>query len=90
MKTIKKGIVFSNDIKRILCGINSLDYQYEVIPNDSIIKRVREDFEKQVNDIFNNEVTIITEEEMLQVNHLIDSEYPHCNIRQNIYIIRYE
>ena len=87
MEIIKRGIVFSNDIKRILSGINSLDYQYEVIPNDSIIKRVREDFENQTNDIFNNEVTIITEDEMLQINDLIGGEYPHCSIRQSIYKI---
>ncbi len=66
MKTIKKGIVFSNDIKRILSGINALDYQYEVIPNDKIIESVREHFKEQTNKIFNNEVTIISEEEMLQ------------------------
>lgn len=84
MKKIEKGIVFSNDIKRILSGINALDYQYEVIPNDSVIKSIREDFKKQTNNIFNNEVTIINEEEMLQINELIGGEYPHCNIRQDL------
>ena len=81
MEKIKNGIVFSYDIKRILNGINAFDYKYDFIPSDSVIKIMREDFEKEVNRIFRNNVIIITEEEMLQVNNLIIGGYPHCNIR---------
>ena len=81
MKEINKGIVFSNDIKRILNGINAYDYKYEFIPSDSIIEDVRKDFKKDVDKIFNGNVTIISESEMLEVNNLIGGEYPHCYAR---------
>ncbi len=81
MKEIKKGIVFSNDIKRILNGINAFDYSYKFIPSDSVINAVREDFKKDVNKIFRNNVTIISEEEMMDVNNLMDVLYPHCYTR---------
>ncbi len=81
MKEISKGIVFSNDIKRILNGINAYDYKYEFIPSDSIIEDVRKDFKKDVDKIFNGNVTIISESEMLEVNNLIGGEYPHCYAR---------
>ncbi len=81
MKKINKGIVFSEDIKRILNGINAFDYKYEYIPNDNIIKSVRENFKNDVNKIFDGNVTIITEEEMMNVNKLIGGEYPHCYSR---------
>ena len=80
MKTIKNGIVFSNDIKRILDGVNAFNYKYQFIPNKSIIETVRNSFKKETNKIF-NEVTIISEEEMLEVNKLIGGEYPHCYSR---------
>ena len=79
MKKIEKGIVFSDDIKRILNGINAFDYKYEFIPSDSVIDSIRLDFKKDVNKIFNGDVTIISEEEMMNINSLIGGEYPHCN-----------
>ena len=81
MRMIKKGIVFSDDIKRILNGVNAFDYQYKSVPSRSVIESVRSDFRNDVNKIFNNNVTIISEEEMLGVNELIGGEYPHCDFR---------
>lgn len=81
MKTIKKGIVFSNDIKRILNGDNSLDFQYDFVIGESVIEDIRKDFKKETDKIFNNTVTIITEDEMLEINNIIIGEYPHCNFR---------
>ena len=81
MKEIKKGIVFSYDIERILNGINAYDFKYDFIPSKSVIKDLRNDFVKYVNIIFNNDVTIVSEEEMLEVNKLIGGEYPHCYSR---------
>ena len=81
MRKIKKGIVFSDDIKRILSGVNAFDYQYKSIPSESVIDIVRSDFRNDVNKIFNDEVTIISEEEMLGVNEFIGGEYPHCYFR---------
>ena len=81
MRKIKKGIVFSDDIKRILSGVNAFDYQYKSIPSGSVIDLVRYDFRNDVNKIFNDEVTIISEEEMLGVNEFIGGEYPHCYFR---------
>ena len=81
MKEIKKGIVFSDDIKRILSGVNAFDYQYKSIPCGSVIESVRSDFRNNVNKIFNGEAIIISEEEMLGVNEFIGGEYPHCYSR---------
>ena len=81
MKKINKGIVFSDDIKRILSGINAFDYKYEFIPNNDVINSLREDFKSDVNKIFNSNVTIISEEEMMNINNLIGGEYPHCYSR---------
>ena len=81
MKKINDGIVFSDDIKRILKGINAFDYKYEYIPDDNVIDLLRENFKKEVNKIFKGRVTIIKEEEMLKVNNLIGGEYPHCYSR---------
>lgn len=80
MKEIKKGIVISNDIERILNGINAFDYKYDFIPSSEIISNIREDFERNINSIF-SDVTIISEEEMLEVNKFIGGEYPHCYSR---------
>ena len=80
METIKNGIVFSDDIKRIFSGINAFDYEYKVMPSSSVIKDVRENFKKEVNKLFNNKVTIISEDEMMNINNLIGGEYPHCNV----------
>ncbi len=69
MEQIKKGIVFSNDIERILKGNNALNFNYEKlglkIPNSTFIKSLRENFALCTNRIFDN-VTIISEEEMLK------------------------
>lgn len=88
MKKIDKGIVFSNDIFRIMKGQNALDFDYKqnglIIPNEEQIERLREDFKKDVNRIFNNEVTIFSEKEMEEFlySSLEDSwDYPHCFIR---------
>ena len=80
MKEIKKGIVISNDIERILSGINAFDYKYDFIPSSEIISNIREDFERNINSIF-SDVTIISEDEMLEVNKFIGGEYPHCYSR---------
>ncbi len=80
MKRVDKGIVFSDDIKRILNGINAFDFKYKFIPSLETIEVLRDDFKKDVNKIFDN-VTIISEEEMLSVNKFIGGEYPHCYIR---------
>ena len=77
MKEINKGIVFSNDINRILNGINAFDYKYDAIPSNDYIELLRKSFKNDVNKIFNNNVTIINEEEMLKVNKFIGGEYPH-------------
>lgn len=80
MKKISKGIVFSNDIKAILNGVNAFDFKYDFIPSGRVIDEVREDFKKEVNEIFKGNVTIIEEDEMRQVNKFIGGEYPHCII----------
>ena len=85
MKEIENKIVFSYDIKRILSGINAFDYKYDAIPSSSNIEEIRKDFEYDVNKIFNNDICIISEEDMCRVNNLIRGDYPHCNTRQNIY-----
>lgn len=88
MKTIKEGIVFSDDIKRILKGYNALNFNYEnnglIIPNKELIKDLRLDFKNDVNKIFNNKTVILTEEEMLEsINNSIKDirRYPHCIFR---------
>lgn len=69
MKKLERGIVFSNDIERILKGNNAIDYNYQenglILPEKGFIRRLREDFKKDVTRIFNGESTIIEEEEML-------------------------
>lgn len=85
MKKIKEGIVFSNDIKRILNGYNAINYSYNqrgiIIPNDYFIESLRQDFENTVNKIF-TKTTTITEEEMLTSIYKSISpflgRYPHC------------
>ncbi len=68
MRIIDKGIVFSNDIVRILNGKNALDFNYEQngmkLPSEEDIEILRADFRKDVNRIFKNNVEIISEEEM--------------------------
>lgn len=85
MKKIKEGIVFSNDIKRILNGYNAINYSYNqqgiIIPNDYFIESLRQDFENTVNKIF-TKTTTITEEEMLDSIYTsilpFLGRYPHC------------
>ena len=85
MKIIKKGIVFSNDIQRILNGYNAINYSYNQqginIPNKNFIESLRKDFSKTVNKIFTT-TTIIKEEDMLESLYSSISpflgKYPHC------------
>lgn len=85
MKKIKKGIVFSNDIERILNGYNAINYSYSkqgiIIPNKNFIENLRKDFTTTVNKIFTN-TSIISEEEMLTSIYKSISpflgKYPHC------------
>lgn len=69
MRKIKDGIVFSNDIERILRGNNAINFDYEerglVIPKDNTIEVLRDSFREDVNRIFNNKVSIVEENEML-------------------------
>ena len=86
MKTIKEGIVFSNDIERILNGYNALDFNYNEkgirIPNQIFLEEIRKDFSKDVNKIFNKKVTILSEDEMSDgFDSALDDvyrKYPHC------------
>lgn len=86
MKTIKDGIVFSNDIERILKGYNALDFNYEEkgikIPTSDFLQEIRKSFFRDVNKIFEGKVTVLSEEEMLEGFDLAlrDSfrKYPHC------------
>ena len=78
MEKISKGIVFSEDIKRILNGVNAFEFKYSFKPSDRVISEVRDDFRRDVNNIF-DEVVIISEEDMMRVNNLIGGGYPHCN-----------
>lgn len=86
MKTIKKGIVFSNDIQNILNGYNAINYSYSqngmIIPNKETIEELRNNFKKTVNKIFLGNTTIITEEEMQNsIQYAISdilNQYPHC------------
>lgn len=77
MKNIEKGIVFSEDIKMILNGINAFDYKYPFVPSDNNIKDMRADFNNTVSKIFKN-VSIISEDEMLNINNIVKAWYPHC------------
>ena len=85
MKIIKKGIVFSNDIERILNGYNAINFSYNqngiVVPNKTLIENLRQDFNTTVNKIF-TKTTTITEEEMLTSIYKCISpflgRYPHC------------
>ena len=85
MKIIKEGIVFSNDIKRILEGYNAINFSYNkqgiIIPNKNFIKSLRKDFTTTVNKIF-TQTTTIQESEMLESIYSSISpflgQYPHC------------
>lgn len=85
MKIIKNGIVFSDDIQRILNGYNAINYSYNqngmIIPSQNFIESLRKDFSTTVNKIF-TKTTTITEEEMLASIYSSIStflgRYPHC------------
>ena len=85
MKIIKEGIVFSNDIQRILKGYNAIKYSYNqqgiIIPKENTIEDLRKDFTTTVNKIF-TKTTTITEKEMLESIYSSISpflgNYPHC------------
>lgn len=85
MKTIKNGIVFSNDIERIIKGYNALSFDFKksgmMIPSCNFINGLREDFKEDVNKIFSN-VTIISEDEMYDglYESILDiyGSFPHC------------
>ena len=78
MEKISEGIVFSEDIKRILNGVNAFKFKYDFKPSDDVIREVRDDFRREVSTIFDR-VVIISEEDMMRVNDLIGGGYPHCN-----------
>ncbi len=88
MEKIEKGIIYSSDILRILKGQNAINFNYNdnglIIPSEKQIEFLRENFRKDVNKIFNNNVTIFSEEDMEQFlySSLSDSwNCPHCFIR---------
>lgn len=70
MKAINDCIVFSNDIKRILDGYNATNFDYRKVgmnpPSKEFLQQLRQDFEKDVNRIFNNQTLILSEENMLE------------------------
>ena len=78
MEKISEGIVFSEDIKRILNGVNAFKFKYDFKPSDDVIREVRDDFRREVSNIF-DKVVIISEEDMMRVNDLIGGGYPHRN-----------
>lgn len=88
MKTIKDGIVFSDDIERILKGKNALEFNYTkegfIIPNSLFIRNIREKFLEDARRIFDGKVTVLSEEEMSNgICFALDDvlwKYPHCNI----------
>ena len=88
MRKINEGIVFSNDIERILKGNNALNCNYSnrgmIIPNDNTFKVLRESFLEDTSRIF-DKVSIIEEDEMLlyMYQSIIDiyRRYPHCFVR---------
>ncbi len=80
MRTIKKGIVFSDDINLIINGNNALDYQYDgILPSKNFFESLRRDFKRETNQIFNNEVTIVSEQEMtLPLSELVLESLKIC------------
>lgn len=89
MKKLENGIVFSNDIARILKGNNALNYSYEknglILPEKEYMERLRRDFKKDTNRIFQGQSTILEEEEMLEsMNEAMKDVYgrvPHLILR---------
>ena len=68
MEIINSGVVFSNDIDLILKGKNALKYSYQdnglIIPDKSFIDNIRDDFEKETSRAYEDNITIVSEEEM--------------------------
>ncbi len=88
MKSIKDGIVFSNDIVRIMQGNNALQFNYQefcILPSDNFFRSLREDFYNSTSKIFGGKVTVIEEEEMLEGMYSsiqdVIGRYPHCILR---------
>ena len=48
MKRISNGIVISNDIKRILDGVNAFNYNYNVKVDDCVINNMRDEFKNDL------------------------------------------
>ena len=65
MEEIKKGVVFSNDINLILNGRNSLNFKYNengiIVPTDSFIRDLRDDFKKISKRTYGDDVVIVDE-----------------------------
>ncbi len=85
MRLLKNKMIFSEDIKMIFNGINAFDFKYSYVPSDSVFDSVRKDFKKDTCRIFNNDVAIIKEEEMLEVNSLLSNKTPIVTL-DKIYI----
>lgn len=93
METIKKGIVFSNDIDLIMKGKNALGFNYSenglLIPNKKIIESVRDDFAKDAKKVYESDIIIVSEEAMsYYMNKFIDlyKEYFPIVSMDEIYI----
>ena len=78
MKEISDGIVFSNDINRILNGYNALDFNYKdiglIVPNNDYIEYLRKDFLKCTKNIF-DKVTIVEEDNLLDIASRLENIY---------------
>ena len=92
MDKINKGVVFSNDIKLILKGKNSLKYSFNkngiIIPDDSFIDNLREEFKKIVKKAYGTDITIVSENDMkAYMNSYIDkfNSYPIVSM-DDIYV----
>ena len=89
MRKIENGIVFSNDVERILKGKNALGFSYQdnglTIPSNNFLETLRSGFKFDVNKIFGSYVTIIGEEDMLNSIYNVVSDVlrrvPHCFTR---------
>lgn len=79
MKIIEKGIVFSEDIELILNGNNALNYSYKdkgmIVPDKTFIKNLRMDFYKLAKFVYNTNIVIVTEQEMIDAMNNIVNEY---------------
>jgi hypothetical protein len=93
MEEIKKGVVFSNDINLILNGKNSLNYKYNekgiIVPTDSFIRDLRDDFKKISKRTYGDDVVIIDEYAMsYYMNMFLDKfkeKYPIVSM-DDIYV----